>query len=1750
MASTVGMALGTACTVALTSLTTSRRPYMLQANVGWVSSSLLCRTSRWAPASVSRVTRIPSVQCGSSNPNPRRDGASISTASSRAEDLSAATAKPSRSPKARKDAVSESAADEDNGSAVEKADPIRRRTRSSSAAKDKKSKKVKGDGDAEEQTGVSGGERRRKSKAAMTENEIRLAQLRQELQAALEERQRLAALLQGKAEPEETAAAQTVRTPVDAGEAAAAAAVRKASAERAREESLALKKEREALRAVQAAQKAEEEAAQAREREEAAAGVREVAAARARAEAEAKAAEEAAALASREAAARAREEAEARAKAEALARERAEAEAKAREEAARMVELPRQEQLRKLQQEHEFIAAKMFFYPGQVQAGKPVEIFFHRPASVLKDKSGVNVVGAFNNWQWQPFKAELKPSSEVPNDWWVCQIHIPEEAYQVDFVFHSTDNVYENNGGQDFYIAVTGGMAEAEFETMLNERKREEAEREAAEEAERERRAEEERRAAKLKAQQEAERKQARDMANDARNRLGEMRRTCGTSLEGVWRLEEVARAEGGERVVRLLYNRAGRPLAGSGAVWVHGGVNGWQDGLSATGELKPDNQDNGDWWSVQLTLPADAVVLNWVMADGPVGKAGAYDNNGRKDFAASVGSDDEARALFDELEERLLAKLERERIEREEREAKEAARRQEMKLAMKRRTKEAFLQSQAHVFYTEPADPRAGETVRVFYNPQNTVLHGRQNVWMRGSFNRWTHRTGCFLPVHMQPSANGTHLVGEVTVPHDAFIMDLVFMDSSDPNVATYDNRGGLDYHVPITGSTSKEPPLYIVHVALEMAPIAKVGGLGDVVTSLSRAILELGHKAEVILPKYDVLKYDCIQELQDRGSFAWGGTNWRMWFGYVEGIGVHFLEPESGIFWVNCIYGRKDDGHRFGIFCNAALEMLVQTGRQPDILHCHDWSSAPVAWLHAESYKQYGLGNARTVFTIHNLEFGQALIGRAMAACNMATTVSPTYAWEIGGHGAVAAHRGKFHGILNGIDPDIWDPMTDRFLPMRYSSEEVVEGKRAAKDELRRRLNLRFDDRPVVGIVTRLTAQKGIHLIKHAIWRTLDRGGQVVLLGSAPDPRVHGEFEHLAGQLNNSHNNMQRLCLNYDEPLSHLIYAGCDMILVPSMFEPCGLTQLIAMRYGAVPVVRKTGGLNDTVFDVDNDHDRARAQGKDVNGFSFEGADAAGLDYALDRAISGWYDGREWWNGLAKRPCGVPTTTRPFTSDSLLSIDILRVPLRLLAPSFRTSPHPTLASRLSKTSAAMPPWETYLARPPLQADMPYPRDTWQSAAPCDSVAHEAGSWHAAQPLPQLPSHLSSAFSALASAHPAHLPDRAFSPSLPHHAQGQAHPGPSVLPPSLPSAPFSSSAFAFPSLALETSFSALSLSLRSQSPPDPPARPSLPHAASAGSLRALASGAVPAPHFAPSAQCSVDGDSSSSGRRSASLIPYPGEKSTHATSSGSSPSSPASFVSSVSSSVAGHATADLSHDSLPADNPWYVSSPATAAPADGAKDEPGAAAAGGGKAGSGEAASGEAIPDALPRAVGGTVEEAAPAGVAHVAQATQEIHATHTEEVERLQQALRRAEAAAAEAQQAAAMAQLEMAQMQRACGEHARQVVRLRRELDSAGDAHLQLAAELVHLEDFAIAALQHDLKAEARRGLPAAEAALLDAPDEYGGCRQFYQTGCCHFGRGRRPCPNEASHFCLRCGRAHGTAPHLVLLRRLNDRCLLPQ
>lgn len=359
-------------------------------------------------------------------------------------------------------------------------------------------------------------------------------------------------------------------------------------------------------------------------------------------------------------------------------------------------------------------------------------------------------------------------------------------------------------------------------------------------------------------------------------------------------------------------------------------------------------------------------------------------------------------------------------------------------------------------------------------------------------------------------------------------------------------------------------------------------------------------------------------------------------MWYGEVEGLATYFLDPENGMFQCGCIYGADwkpiplTDSQRFGFFSKCALEFLLQTGRQPDIIHCHDWQTAPVAKYYWDDYNQFGLPKSKVVMTIHNLEYGAGLIGEAMNYCQKATTVSQTYAQEVSGHGSISKMLHKFRGIVNGIDPEIWDPYDDKLLPQLYCADEVVQGKAAAKAELRKRLNLTNKDVPVVGIVSRLTGQKGINLMKHAILKALERGAQVVLLGSAPDPKVQADFEKLAGDLKTSHWDSAALVFKFDEPLSHLVYAGSDFLLVPSIFEPCGLSQLIAMRYGAIPVVRKTGGLADTVFDCDHDVERAAAAGLEPNGFSFEGQDNASIEYALSRALEKFYNDRQGLNRL----------------------------------------------------------------------------------------------------------------------------------------------------------------------------------------------------------------------------------------------------------------------------------------------------------------------------------------------------------------------------------------------------------------------------------------------------------------------------------------------------------------------------------------
>ncbi|PAN33952.1 hypothetical protein PAHAL_6G059500 [Panicum hallii] len=886
-----------------------------------------------------------------------------------------------------------------------------------------------------------------------------------------------------------------------------------------------------------------------------------------------------------------------------------------------------QRMLQELAAKNYLMGSKFFVFPEVLKADSTIALYFNRDLSAIANEPDVLIKGAFNGWKWRFFTEKLH-KSELGGDWWSCKLYIPKQAYRFDFVFFNGRTMYENNGNKDFVIQVESTMDEHSFADFLVEEKQRELERFATEEAERKKQTEEEKQIKEERAAHEAATAQAKAEIVTKKNKLQNVLDSAKGSVDSLWYIEPITTMQGA--TVRLYYNRHSRPLVHSAEIWMHGGYNNWIDGLSLTERLIHHDDKDGDWWYADVVLPQRAYVLDWVFADGPPGNARIYDNNGRQDFHSILPNNMTEEEYWAEEEQRIYTRLRQERREREEAIKMKAERREKLKAEMKEKTMRMFLVSQKHIVYTEPLEIRAGTTVDVLYNPSNTVLKGKPEVWFRCSFNRWMHPGGVLPPQKMVKAEHGSHLKATVNVPQDAYIMDFVFSESEEGGI--FDNRNGLDYHIPVFGATAKEPPMHIVHIAVEMAPIAKVGGLGDVVTSLSRAVQDLGHNVEVILPKHDCLNLSSVRNLHIHQSFSWGGSEIKVWRGHVEDLCVYFLEPQNGMFGVGCVYGRNDD-RRFGFFCHSALEFLLQSGSSPNIIHCHDWSSAPTAWLYKENYAQSSLANARVIFTIHNLEFGAHHIGKAMKYCDKATTVSNTYSREVSGHGAIAPHLGKFYGILNGIDPDIWDPYSDSFIPVHYTPENVVEGKAAAKKALQQKLGLQQNDVPIVGIISRLTAQKGIHLIKHAMRRTLERNGQVVLLGSAPDPRIQGDFANLANTLQGENHGRVKMCLTYDEPLSHLIYAGSDFILVPSIFEPCGLTQLVAMRYGAIPIVRKTGGLYDTVFDVDNDKERARARGLEPNGFSFDGADNNGVDYALNRAISSWFDARSWFHSLCKR-------------------------------------------------------------------------------------------------------------------------------------------------------------------------------------------------------------------------------------------------------------------------------------------------------------------------------------------------------------------------------------------------------------------------------------------------------------------------------------------------------------------------------------
>ncbi len=458
----------------------------------------------------------------------------------------------------------------------------------------------------------------------------------------------------------------------------------------------------------------------------------------------------------------------------------------------------------------------------------------------------------------------------------------------------------------------------------------------------------------------------------------------------------------------------------------------------------------------------------------------------------------------------------------------------------------------------------------------------------------------------------------------------------------------------------------MHVIHIASELAPIAKVGGLADVVFGLARETQKKGHTVEILIPKYDCLDYSALQNLKPEfrelwsfdGPYRYHNT---IWSAEVQGLKVLLLEPHHPGYYFSrgSIYGSPDDVDRFIYFSRASLEYLFKSGKNPDIIHIHDWPTSLVAPLYREMYTRLGFRTKGVVLTIHNLQHqGKCspqnitraglrgedfltpakmqdpflpsnlnLLKGGIEYSDFITTVSPTYEKEIrtveGGCGLnnlLNKHQSKLRGILNGIDYDYWNPETDTLLAAQYNAKSIVQGKEANKAELRKKFGLKESKGPLVCAITRLVPQKGPELIQYGLKKTLEKEGQAALLGTPATPEMEAAFKTLQKDLSKNKNAL--IHLEYNEQLAHLTYAAADMILIPSIFEPCGLSQMIGLRYGCVPIVRYTGGLADSVFDVDT----SKKPENERNGFVFDFPDTSGVDWALDRAFKYFKEPAKW--------------------------------------------------------------------------------------------------------------------------------------------------------------------------------------------------------------------------------------------------------------------------------------------------------------------------------------------------------------------------------------------------------------------------------------------------------------------------------------------------------------------------------------------
>lgn len=448
------------------------------------------------------------------------------------------------------------------------------------------------------------------------------------------------------------------------------------------------------------------------------------------------------------------------------------------------------------------------------------------------------------------------------------------------------------------------------------------------------------------------------------------------------------------------------------------------------------------------------------------------------------------------------------------------------------------------------------------------------------------------------------------------------------------------------------------ILFVASEGAPFSKTGGLGDVIGALPKSLVKNGHEVAVVLPYYDVTDAKFGDEAEDI-MFFYTQVGWRRQYVGVkkivkDDVTFYFID-NNDYFYRGTVYGEFDDGERFAFFQMAALELMEKVDFIPDVLHVHDYHTAMVPFLLKEKYHWINAyQDIKTVLTIHNIEFqGQFDSGMlselfgvgyeryadgtlrwndclnwlksGILYADRVTTVSPSYAEEIktpefgkGLDQILRMESGKLSGIVNGIDTDLYNPETDPFIKNHFSAKDL-SGKAKEKAALQERVGLPVNPNvPLIGIVSRLTDQKGFDLVVNELNYLVQQDLQIVLLGTG-----YAEYEHNFAWFGNAYPDKISANITFDLQLAQEIYAASDLFLMPSAFEPCGLSQMMAMRYGTLPLVHEVGGLRDTVIP----YNEVEHTG---TGFGFQEFSGHVLNETVARALEVYYNNEKDWKIL----------------------------------------------------------------------------------------------------------------------------------------------------------------------------------------------------------------------------------------------------------------------------------------------------------------------------------------------------------------------------------------------------------------------------------------------------------------------------------------------------------------------------------------